>query len=227
VGWTRRESGATNYLSTCSYLNGQFFAVGELGTILTSPDAVTWTKIDSGTSNRLGKIAFGNGSYVVVGANGLILRSTDAVAWQRAVSGTKATLLGITFGNDTFVAVGEGQVLCSSDGISWTATLSVDVVRSLSAVEYGGGQFVVVGYGLFAANVSRPILNQPRLANGAFEFLIDGEKGRSYRVQTATRLSPPDWIDLVSITNTQVSVPFSDTNYGIHSHRFYRTWLNE
>ena len=116
--------------------------------------------------------------------------------------------------------------MSSSDGFSWTITLSVDVVRYLYGVAYGGGRFVVVGWGLFAANVAQPILNQPRLANGAFEFLIDGEKGRSYRVQAATRLSPPDWMDLASITNTQVSVTFSDANYGVHQHRFYRALLN-
>ena len=57
-----------------TYGNGRFVAVGEDGTILTSPDGVSWTRRTSGTSNRLEGVAYGNGLFVAVGG-GTILTS--------------------------------------------------------------------------------------------------------------------------------------------------------
>jgi hypothetical protein len=51
VNWTRRTSGTSNDLYGVTYGNGTFVAVGEGGTILTSPDGVTWTQRTSGTGN--------------------------------------------------------------------------------------------------------------------------------------------------------------------------------
>jgi hypothetical protein len=49
--WTLRTSGTSNDLERATYGNGLFVAVGEGGTILTSPDGVNWTKRASGTDN--------------------------------------------------------------------------------------------------------------------------------------------------------------------------------
>jgi hypothetical protein len=58
-----------------TYGNGTFVAVGEGGTILTSPDGVSWTARTSGTSNWLDGVAYGNGLFVAVGDRGTILTS--------------------------------------------------------------------------------------------------------------------------------------------------------
>jgi hypothetical protein len=58
-----------------TYGNGLFVAVGEWGTILTSPDGVTWTARTSGTSNLLYDVTYGNGTFVAVGEWGTILTS--------------------------------------------------------------------------------------------------------------------------------------------------------
>jgi len=50
-------------------------AVGDGGTILTSPDGVSWTERDSGTSNWLWGVTYGNGTFVAVGDYGTILTS--------------------------------------------------------------------------------------------------------------------------------------------------------
>ena len=67
--WLPRVSGVTgSALWGVAYGNGQWVAVGELGTILTSPGGVTWTKRDSGFPTRwLVSVAYGNGVWVVVG----------------------------------------------------------------------------------------------------------------------------------------------------------------
>jgi hypothetical protein len=58
--WTLRFPGF-NDLNGVTYGNGLFVAVGEGGTILTSPDGASWTRRTSGTSNRLRGVTYGNG----------------------------------------------------------------------------------------------------------------------------------------------------------------------
>ena len=62
-------------LSGVAYGNGTFVAVGDTGTILTSPDGVAWDSRTSGTSNLLVGVTYGNGTFVAVGSNGTILQS--------------------------------------------------------------------------------------------------------------------------------------------------------
>jgi hypothetical protein len=75
VSWTQRTSGTSNWLNGVAYGNGLFVAVGDGGTILTSPDGVSWTQRTSGTSNQLNGVAYGNGLFVAVGWDGTILTS--------------------------------------------------------------------------------------------------------------------------------------------------------
>ena len=100
-----------NTLEAIAYGNGTFVAVGDSGTILTSPDGVTWTIRSSGTSNSLYGVTYGNNTFVAVGYNGAILTSPDGVSWTTRFSGTSYGLYGITYGNGTFVAVGESGAI--------------------------------------------------------------------------------------------------------------------
>jgi hypothetical protein len=61
VSWTARTSGTGDWLGGVTYGNGLFVAVGDFGTILTSPDGVSWTARTSGTGNDLYGVAYGNG----------------------------------------------------------------------------------------------------------------------------------------------------------------------
>jgi hypothetical protein len=58
-----------------TYGNGLFVAVGEGGTILTSPDGVSWTRQTSGTYYPLHGVAYGNNTFVAVGEYSTILTS--------------------------------------------------------------------------------------------------------------------------------------------------------
>ena len=131
-----------NNLNAVTYGNGTFVAVGELGTILTSPDGVTWTIRTSGTSYGLNGITYGNNTFVAVGDT--ILTSPDGVSWTIRSSMTSGGLQGVTYGNNTFVAVAySGAILTSPDGVSWTIINSG--VPYGSGVTYGNGTFVAVG----------------------------------------------------------------------------------
>ncbi|MBC7368370.1 MAG: hypothetical protein H7343_16430, partial [Undibacterium sp.] len=84
--WQPRTSGVTVPLWGVAYAAGQWVAVGEQGTILTSPDGATWTPRASGFPARwLVGVGYGtpggSGLWVVVGGSGLILPSPDAITW--------------------------------------------------------------------------------------------------------------------------------------------------
>ena len=52
------SSGTTKILNGVAYGNNIYVVVGDLGTILTSPDGITWTERDSGKSNYLSGVTF-------------------------------------------------------------------------------------------------------------------------------------------------------------------------
>jgi len=97
--WTWRNPLPTaNNLHAVTYGNGQFVAVGDTGTIMTSTDGVTWVQRQSGTSYPLYGIAYGNGQFVAVasaytGAPGTIVSSADGVNWVQQQSGTTYGLI--------------------------------------------------------------------------------------------------------------------------------------
>lgn len=157
---TARTSGTENGLNGVAWSGTQFVAVGEGGTVLTSPDGVTWTSRSSGTANSLLGVAWSGVKFVAVGGNsGTVLTSSDGITW------TKQDLSGISFGGQPwilssvawsgtqFAAVGSTTgfsssevILTSSDGITWTARPYVAISHAdLRAVAWSGIRFVAVG----------------------------------------------------------------------------------
>jgi photosystem II stability/assembly factor-like uncharacterized protein len=130
---------------------GLFVAVGDNGTILTSPDGTTWTQRTSppspfGARVHLYDVTYGNGLFVAVGGdNGTILTSPDGTTWAKRNSGTSNDLYGLTYGNGLFVAVGDnGTILTSPDGSTW-AKRNSGTSEEFLGVTYGNGIFLTIG----------------------------------------------------------------------------------
>jgi photosystem II stability/assembly factor-like uncharacterized protein len=172
--WIQQDSGilapASTYdlYSIYGYGGGTFVAVGDRGTIITSPSGITssWTIRASGTTNPLRSVTYGNGVYVAVGDSGTLLTSGDAVTWIPITLSSSQNLKGVTYGYvvsaltgvgvPTFVAVGSaGAVFTSIDnGVTWTVpTVSPNTPTQLNAVTFGAlaGALAVVADGQFVA----------------------------------------------------------------------------
>jgi len=129
--WVVKSGTPNTSLNAVIFANGLFVAVGDNGTILTSPDGDVWTTRPSGTTDRLLAIAFGNGRFVATRANRDIpaITSSDAINWTpvsvtdfTGKATTSAASLGIAFGNGRFLAVGHAngtEIMASPDGISF------------------------------------------------------------------------------------------------------------
>lgn len=110
-------------------------AVGDTGTIITSPDGIKWTVRTTPTSNDLNGIAYGNNTFVAIGDSGTILTSPDGISWTvREQTVTSNDLTGIAYGNNAFVAVGKFSTgfITSPDGVTWTKYY----IRGYSSVSF-------------------------------------------------------------------------------------------
>ena len=58
ISWIERSSGTSKTLNVSAYGYNTYVVIGELRTIITSPDGTTWTERDSGNSNYLRVVTF-------------------------------------------------------------------------------------------------------------------------------------------------------------------------
>lgn len=188
--WLSRTSDVTNNLWSVAHggsPTAQWVAVGEQGTILTSPDGINWTKRPSGFPARwLVSVSYGAGVWIAVGEGGLVLTSPDALVWTPRTSGTTARLNGVAYGGGRWIAVAEsGELITSTDSVTWTKlSPSTDRLRGLL---YAYGQFVITGdNGLmrttidttdYAANVLPGGFFVESVAYGRRAFVAVGEDG--------------------------------------------------
>jgi hypothetical protein len=226
----------TNALLAVGYGNGLFIAVGEYGTIVTSPDGTNWVQRQSGTTYELRGIAYGNGQFVAVGNTGparnTIVTSTDGVNWiQRQDLMNGLSLPGIAYGNGQFVVVardccGYGSpILTSTDGVKWVGHQSgLDAGTSLLGLTYGNGHFVAVGdYGTILESGSIITLAlTPKPSTGFLSLSLEGPTGLGYTIQSSTDLI--SWRDVTNFISSQPMTAVFDLVPGSSDRVFYRAY---
>ena len=143
--WNTSTNGPANDIYGLTYGGGQFVAVGDKGSILTSTNGETWiVRVPYRTTN-LRCIAKGDRLRVAVGNNGLVFTSPDSVTWTRQSPLSTNNLRGVAFGDGRFLAVTElGEVIISTNGQAWTLPVATPA-SSLYSAAYGKGLFVAVG----------------------------------------------------------------------------------
>jgi len=203
-----------------------FVAVGDLGTIVTSPDGTLWNAHKpTGNTNDLKAVSYGRKKFIAVGAAGTILSSSDGSIWSdisanfKLPSGTttRPNLNAITYGNNQFYAVGDGGTLISSsDGVTWTNNSNPAGLSSqnLNGIVYSNYTFVAVG----ANGTVLALLNQgvwQSVSSGTANGLNAVASNRSLFVAVGaagTILSSPDGVNWTprasSTTNALFGVGF-------------------
>lgn len=140
----QRTTSTTNGIYGIAYGAGLFVAVGDTGTILTSPDGITWTARASGTTLNLRSIVFANGVFIIVGYAHVILTSSTGITWASRTNTLVADTGAIAYGAGSFVAVDStGVPATSPDGITWTTRTATNT--GTQGLAYGAGLFVTVG----------------------------------------------------------------------------------
>ncbi len=144
--WTNRVHAISSRLADVEYGSGQFVSVGDLGSILTSPDGVAWTAQPTVVRTNLSAITYGGGAFVAVGDGGTILRSANGLVWSVAQQGIEVPLKSIAYGNGRFIAASsQGATFTSSDGSTWIPGSVGFGIVSVNSITWGNGTFLVVG----------------------------------------------------------------------------------
>lgn len=120
--WTKRASGVKADLRDVAYGNNTFVAVGDLGTILTSPDGLAWRKrsVPNLIDYSFRIITYGNGLFVA--ANSYVIATSPNGGGWTIRGNPNAHLKSATYGNGVFILVGSydsGVALLSPDGVKW------------------------------------------------------------------------------------------------------------
>ncbi len=143
--WDVQQSGTSDPLCAVAWSGSQFVAVGDNGTILTSPDGSSWSAQNAGTSELLQGMVWSGSQFVVVGGRGIILTSPNGSSWSAQNAGTSQYLIDIAWSGSQFAVVGDnGTILTSPDGSSWSAQ-NAGTSERLQGIAWSGSQFVVVG----------------------------------------------------------------------------------
>ncbi len=143
-----------NDLHSVAFGNGQFVAVGDNGTVISSTDGSGWTPGPSAGQGQLISLTHGDGQFIAIGTDShpalpggetFFIQSSDGLHWERNVLFTPGVLTAIAFGNHHFVTVGyAGTIASSSEGIHWRVQTKSPKSELLS-VTFQNGLFVAVG----------------------------------------------------------------------------------
>ncbi len=228
--WTNCSSATTYRLNSVAKAPGMLVAVGRHGAIVTSTNGMDWSNVSPVTTEGYFQgVAYGNGRFVAAGQDGLLYTSTNGVNWSQQASPFASQYWGWTdiedlaFANGVFIAVGaRGRIATSEDGLLWTWHRS-GCHNDLRGILYAGSRFMAVGNNetiLQSDLFGPPILHCRAYSNEGFEFLVEGEIGRTYKLQGSTDLVT--WTDLFTFTSQQGRTVFLDGEAGVYSRQFYR-----
>lgn len=207
ISWTRRSNPSPDILRRITYVDGQFVAVGGVGTVLVSADGITWANHSISFGPEFTGIAVKPGvpaTLAAVGTNSTkIYRSTDngsswTIASQTPGNLPTSVLRGITYADGYFVAVAEsGFIFSSTDAITWTTRMGADIfpfgTRELFSVTFGNGRFLATGF------------------NGT---IMQSSADAAAAAQPALSLSPTSLVLAPVEIGTSVDTVFSITNRG-------------
>lgn len=154
----------------------RYVAVGDGGTIITSPDAVKWELANTGGFAFNG-VAYGNGMFIAVGGAGRVCRSDDGGETWSDMPPLDVTLNSIIFESGLFLScgnfdfsAGRSSIFVSPDGVQWTSA-EAPVNVALNGIAYGAGVYVAVGNARIA--YSEDLLNW-QMASGVVSYNLTG-----------------------------------------------------
>jgi photosystem II stability/assembly factor-like uncharacterized protein len=147
--WFTRTSPTGVTLEGVTFGAGVFVAVGEDGTIISSPDGVTWTPEvnPSGSTSTLEDVLYANGIFVAVGRGSQLVTSPDGHTWTKQTYDQGSGPVNLIHDGTRFVLLKAGASLSvSTNGINWTQAGAVGADYDAAGIAFGNNTYVEVGY---------------------------------------------------------------------------------
>jgi hypothetical protein len=168
--------------------SGYFVAVGDNGTILTSPSGQIWDISPTFTVQNLNKVIFAEGKFVIVGNNGTVIRSINQNEYELLPTNVGVNFVNIKYNYGVYAALDDvGELYYSLNLTEWNkrSTNQLNVITDLVFVDKLGsdGRYVMVGFGgtsVYAepiynrataiASISSGIVTSINITNGGFGY---------------------------------------------------------
>ena len=147
--WYTETNSIRNWLWSVGRLASNYVAVGDHGTILSSPNGLDWDvelTPSAATNSVLLGLGAGTNCFLIVGSAGTVLWGSNTYLWN-AVGPRPTTndLQGVLCDtNRMLVCGGAGTILGSSNGTNWS-TRTTPTTAFLSSLEKMPGGYVCVG----------------------------------------------------------------------------------
>ena len=144
LGWHPHSNPIRHWLWAVGRFRSYYAAVGDRGTILTSPNGIDWDLelVPNGVTNTIFLGVGGSTNiFLAVGSAGAIAWSTNLLIWTEITPRpTTNDLQGVAYANGQFiVSGGRGVVLTSSNGVNWTSRTSGTTNFLSSLAPFPGG----------------------------------------------------------------------------------------
>ena len=137
---TKRTSGITSGFNELLFGNSTFFALGNLGTILSSDNGTSWTSRTSGTTNNLYGGVYLSKNAMVGGSGTVVYTSNSGTSWTTwSASSMTTDVFGVAYGSSTWVFVGRsGSIYSAGDSADDVTARTSGTTESLRRVYYLG-----------------------------------------------------------------------------------------
>ena len=150
--WTYSGIGTAPDLEDVAYGSNLFVAIGSVGAIYSSPDAITWTLRVPPAGPGAGTfraIAYANGRFIAVGyLSSPVIYSDDGITWFAPTVPPTGPCEGIAYGNGVWIAVSSSRTRVSSDnGVTWSTGIVDTALSTASDIVFGNGIFCIVTSG--------------------------------------------------------------------------------
>jgi hypothetical protein len=149
--WSTQDDGIRSWLWSVARVSGHYVAVGDHGTLVSSPNGVDWEVElvpEAITNEVLLGVSGGSNLLLAAGTRGTVLWATNVYFWHSLPEPpTTNDLLSLYFDGSRFWAAGgNGTLLASADGTHWSQA-TTPTRRVLSSVTSYPGGMVAVGDG--------------------------------------------------------------------------------
>jgi hypothetical protein len=153
MNWTPKQglnSSSTLWEVEWDDPSGEWYAVGDGGSVFASSTAANWTTVTFPGSGQLRGLTTTGSDWFVVGDNGKLARSAVGTGAWNAVTVPVSTLLNdVEFNGSQFVAVGDPSgpnsvVMTSGNGNQWTPQ-AISTSNPLRGLAWTGTEWIVVG----------------------------------------------------------------------------------
>ncbi len=159
VEWQPSADSVRTWLWSVTRTPSHYVAVGDYGTILSSPNGIDWDyelTPSSATNAILLGVGGSSNLLLAVGSQGTVLWGTNVFLWHALPATTDNDLQGVCYDGEQYIlAGGGGTILTSPNGTNWTTRSAPTTKFLMSVASYPGGLVTVGDDGVILTSTNR------------------------------------------------------------------------